>query len=69
MKNKGLNIVIGIYIVLAIASIIPGFIYKFYPYICMFFFACSAYVIYVLKKHIEKQNEYYKILIFLNSNN
>ena len=31
MKNKGLNIVIGIYIVLAIASIIQGFIYKFYP--------------------------------------
>ena len=54
MKNKGLNIVIGIYIVLAIASIIPGFIYKFYPYFCMVFFTCSAYVVYVLKKYIEK---------------
>ena len=54
MKNKGLNIVIGIYIVLAIDSIIPGFIYKFYPYICMVFFACSVYVVYFLKKYIEK---------------
>lgn len=54
MKNKGLSIVIGIYVILAIVSIIPGFIYKLYPYICMVFFACSAYVVYVLKKYMEK---------------
>ena len=64
MKNKGLSIVIGIYVLLSILIIIFGIRFNLVPVIVSIFFACSAYVVYVFKKYIEKQNEYYTILIF-----
>ena len=54
MKNKGLNIVVGIYIILAILIIIFGIRINLIPVIVSIFFASLAYVIYVLKKFIEK---------------